>query len=265
MKTFAVTRQIRHTFACVSCYCATFRLHFNHARRGRALAAISGKVPSVSGVWWYCIVHVQQTLNYTNLTTAPKCKKPNLNLCMCAGVGVWVLLKSPFCVKHPIFTNISWDFDNLSTKTWHAHMLHTMFEVQSIHLQAALWMEMSLSQIKKIPSFWEWPPPSPRNNWGPRCTFFPFFIVFVKDSILGNWLQKRAPEARVKSSVKRERRRRESLPEAQEIPRSGETNSQFLALNSCKAHTSSISCSYLVCDIVCATDHVFEELICKTC
>ena len=28
----------------------------------------------------------------------------------------------------------------------------------------------------------------------------------------------------------------------------GETNSQFLALNSCKAHTSSISCSYLVCD-----------------
>ena len=207
--------------------------------------------------WWYCIVHVQQTLNYTNLTTAPKCKKPNLNLCMCAGVGVWVLLKSPFCVKHPIFTNISWDFDNLSTKTWHAHMLHTMFEVQSIHLQAALWMEMSLSQIKKIPSFWEWPPPSPRNNWGPRCTFFPFFIVFVKDSILGNWLQKRAPEARVKSSAKRERRRRESLQEAQEIPRSGETNSQFLALNSCKAHTSSISCSYLVCDIVCATDHVF--------
>ena len=127
-------------------------------------------------------------------------------------------------------------------------MLNTMFEVQSIHLQAALWMGISLSQIKKIPSFWEWPPPSPRNNWGPRCTFFPFFIVFVKDSILGNWLQKRTPEARGKSSAKRERRRRESLPEAQEIPRSGETNSQFLALNSWKAHTSSISCSYLVCD-----------------
>ena len=109
-------------------------------------------------------------------------------------------------------------------------------------------MGMSLSHIKKIPSFWEWPPPSPRNNWGPRCTFFPFFIVFVKDSILSNWLQKRAPEARGKSSAKRERRRRESLLEAQEIPRSGETISQFLALNSCKAHTSSISCSYLVCD-----------------
>ena len=112
-----------------------------------------------------------------------------------------------------------------------------MFEVQSIHLQAALSMGILLSQIKK-PFFWEWPPPSPRNNWGPRCTFFPFFIVFVKDSILGIWLQKRAAEARGKSS----------LPEAQEIPRSGETNSQFLALNSCKAHTSSISCSYLVCD-----------------
>ena len=123
-----------------------------------------------------------------------------------------------------------------------------MCEVQSIHLQSALWMGMSLSQIKKVPSFWEWPPPSPRNNWGPRCTFFPLFIVFVKDSILGNWLQKRAPEARGKSSAKRERRRRESLPEAQEIPRNGETNSQYLALNSCKAHTSSISCSYLVCD-----------------
>ena len=70
--------------------------------------------------WWYRIVHVQQTLNYTNLTTAPKCKKPNLNLFMCSGVGVWVLLKSPFCVKHPIFTSISWDFDDLSTKTRHA-------------------------------------------------------------------------------------------------------------------------------------------------
>ena len=127
-------------------------------------------------------------------------------------------------------------------------MLHTMFEVQSIHMQAALWMRMSLSQTKKIHSFWEWPPPSPRNNWGPRCTFFPFFIAFVKDWILGNWLQKRAPEARGKLSAKRERRRRESLLEVQEIPRSGETNSQFLALNSCKAHTSSISCSYLVCD-----------------
>ena len=35
-KTFAVTRQIRHTFACVSCYCATFRLHlFTRAGDGR--------------------------------------------------------------------------------------------------------------------------------------------------------------------------------------------------------------------------------------
>ena len=159
-------------------------------------------------------------------------------------------------------------------------MLHTMFEVQSIHLQAALWSvtmtfpskvqpagastcrlhfgwECHCHRSKRyppfesglpLPSFWEWPPPSPRNNWGPRCTFFPFFIVFVKDSIPGNWLQKRVPEARGKSSPKRERRRRKILPEAQEIPRSGETNSQFLALNFCKAHTSSISCSYLVCD-----------------
>ena len=31
--------------------------HFNHARRGRALAAISGKVPSVSGVCVQRLVH----------------------------------------------------------------------------------------------------------------------------------------------------------------------------------------------------------------
>ena len=59
-------------------------------------------------------------------------------------------------------------------------MLHTMFEVQSIHLQAALWMGMSLSQIKKIPSFWEWPPPSPRNNWSPRCVLFPLLLCVGK-------------------------------------------------------------------------------------
>ena len=56
-------------------------------------------------------------------------------------------------------------------------MLHTMFEVQSIHLQAALWMGMSMSQIKKIPSFWEWPPPSPRNNW---CPLFPLLLCVGK-------------------------------------------------------------------------------------
>ena len=196
--------------------------------------------------WWYRILHVQQTLNYTNLTTAPKCKKPNLNLCMCAGVGVWVLLKSPFCVKHPIFTNIyiSWDFDDLSTKTRHAP-----YNVwSSKHPPAGCTLDWNVIVTdQKDTLFLRMASPSPRNNWGPRCTFFPF-IAFVKDSILGNWLQKRAPEARGKSSAKRECRRRESLPEAQEIPRSGETNSQFLALNSCKAHTSSISCSYLVCD-----------------
>ena len=57
-----------------------------------------------------------------------------------------------------------------------------------------------------------------------------------------------APKTCAGGARKIERRRHKSLPEAQEIPRSGETYSQFLALNSCKAHTSSISCSYLVCD-----------------
>ena len=94
-------------------------------RLGNLGGAMHPCTPPVTGMPSTCIgdyriVHVQQTLNYTNLTTAPKCKKPNLNLCMCAGVGVWVLLKSPFCVKHQIFTNISWDFDDLSTKTRHA-------------------------------------------------------------------------------------------------------------------------------------------------
>ena len=178
------------------------------------------------------------------MTTAPKCKKPNLNLCMCAGVGVWVLLKSPFCVKHQIFTNISWDFDDLSTKSRHAP--YSVLSSKHPHAGCTLDGNVIVTDQKdtlllRVAS------PSFRNNWGPTCTIFPFFIVFVKDSILGNWLQKRAP-GRGKSSAKRERRRHKSLPEVHEIPRSGETNSQFLALNSCKAHTSSISCSYLVCD-----------------
>ena len=161
--------------------------------------------------WWYRIVHVQQTLNYTNLTTAPKCKKPNLNLCMCAGVGVWVLLKSPFCVKHPIFTNISWDFDDLSTKTRHAP-----YNVwSSMHPPAGCTLDgnVILSQIKK-PSFWEWPPPSPRNNWGPRCTFFSFFIVFIKDSILGYWsknVRRRREENRARRGAKDSAKRRNQL------------------------------------------------------
>ena len=58
-------------------------------------------------------------------------------------------------------------------------MLHTVFEVQSIHLQAALWMGMSLSQIKKIPSFWQWPPPPLGITEVPGVYFFPFFYVWV--------------------------------------------------------------------------------------
>ena len=118
-----------------------------------------------------------------------KCKKPNLNLCLCAGVGVWVLLKSPFCVKYPIFTNISWDFDDLSTKTRHAP-----YNVwSSKHPPAGCTLDGNVivtdqkdTLLLRVASS------SSRNNWGPRCTFSPFFIVFVKDSILGNWLQKRA-------------------------------------------------------------------------
>ena len=112
--------------------------------------------------WWYRIVHVQQTLNYTNLTTAPKCKKPNLN--MCAGVGVWVLLKSPFCVKHPIFTNISWDFDGTRTR-------HAPYNVwNSKHPPAGCTLDGNVivtdqkdTLLLRVAS------PSPRNNWGPRC------------------------------------------------------------------------------------------------
>ena len=58
-------------------------------------------------------------------------------------------------------------------------MLHTMFKVQSIHLQAALWMGMSLSQIKKIPSFWEWPPPPLGITEVPGVYFFHLFYVWV--------------------------------------------------------------------------------------
>ena len=59
-------------------------------------------------------------------------------------------------------------------------MLHTMFEVQSIHLQAALWMGMSLSQIKKTPSFWECPPPSLGITEVPGVYFFPLLLCVGK-------------------------------------------------------------------------------------
>ena len=104
-------------------------------------------------------------------------------------------------------------------------------------------MGMSLSQIKRIPSFWEWPPP-PLGILRSQVYFFPLLHSLCQrlDS------RQLTPKTSAGGARKIERRKCESLPEAQEIPRSGETNSQFLALNSCKAHTSSISCSYLVCD-----------------
>ena len=116
--------------------------------------------------WWYRIVHAQQTLNYTNLTTAPKCKKSNLNLCMCAGVGVWALLKSPFCVKHPIFTNISWDFDDLSSKTRHAP--YNVWNSKHPPAGCTLDGNVIVTDQKDL------------NNWGPRCVLVsPFFFVWV--------------------------------------------------------------------------------------
>ena len=53
------------------------------------------------------------------------------------------------------------------------------------------------------------------------------------------------PKTSTRGARKIEREAR--APKAREFA-GGETNSQFLVLNSCKAHTSSISCSYLVCD-----------------
>ena len=50
-------------------------------------------------------------------------------------------------------------------------------------------------------------------------------VVFVKDSILGNWHKTRAPKAQGKLSAKRKRRRRENPAEGQEILK-------WLALNS---------------------------------
>ena len=57
--------------------------------------------PSINGhafsmYWWYRIVHVQQTLNYTNLTTAPNARSQTW-ICVCA--QGWVLLKSAFLCK----------------------------------------------------------------------------------------------------------------------------------------------------------------------
>ena len=128
--------------------------------------------------WWYRIVHVHQTLNYTNLTTAPKCKKPNLNLCMCARVGVWDgCCSNLHFVKHPIFTNISWDFDDLSTK-------NSTCSIQcwsSKHLPAGCTLDGNVivtdqkdTLLLRVAS------PSPRNNWGPRCVLFPLLLCVGK-------------------------------------------------------------------------------------
>ena len=101
---------------------------------------------------------------------------------------------------------VSWDFDDLSTKTRHAPYVWS-----SKHPPAGCTLDGNVivtdqkdTLLLRVAS------PSPRNNWGPTCTIFPFFIVFVKDSILGNWLQKRAPGAR---KIEREVR----APKAQEF------------------------------------------------
>ena len=117
-------------------------------------------------------------LNYTNLTTAPKCKKPNLNLCMYAGVGVWVLLKSPFCVKHSFFTSISWDFDDLSTKTWHAP--YNVWSSKHPPAGCTLDGNVIVTDQKKIPSFWEWPPPPFGITEVPGVYFFPLHLCVGK-------------------------------------------------------------------------------------
>ena len=104
-------------------------------------------------------------------------KKPNLNLCMGTGVGVWVLLKSPFCVKHPIFTSISWDFDDLSTKIRHAP-----YNVwSSKHPPAGCTLDGNvIATDQKDTLLLRVASPSPRNNWGPWCVLFsPFFYVWV--------------------------------------------------------------------------------------
>ena len=116
-------------------------------------------------------------------------------------------------------------------------MLHTMFEVQCIHLQAALWMGMTYCHRSKSPPFESGLPP-PLGITEVQVYFFPLLHSLCQRLDSKQLTPKTCAVGARK--IKRE--------EAQEIPRSGETNLQFLALNSCKAHTSSISCSYLVCD-----------------
>ena len=83
---------------------------------------------------------------------------------------------SILCKTFPLFSLIYPEI--LMIKARRLDMLHTMFEVQSIHLQAVLWMGMSLSQIKKkkkknlLLRVASSLPPS--RIKGPRCvSFFP--------------------------------------------------------------------------------------------
>ena len=96
---------------------------------------------------------------------------------MCAGVGVWVLLKSPlkslFCVKHPIFINISWDFDELSTKTQHAP-----YNVwSSKHPPAGCTLDGNvIVRSKRYPPFESGLPPPLGITEVPGVYFFPFYV-----------------------------------------------------------------------------------------
>ena len=66
----------------------------------------------------YCTCTANPKLHKSDNCT--KMQKAKLEFVYVRRDGCVVLLKSPFCVRHPIFTNISWDFDDLSTKTRHA-------------------------------------------------------------------------------------------------------------------------------------------------
>ena len=91
----------------------------------------------------------------------------------CVGVAQISIL-----CKTSNFTSISWDFDVLSTKTRHAP--YNVWSSKHPPAGCTLDGNVIVTDQKDVPSFWEWPPPSPRNNWGPRCVlFFPFFYEWV--------------------------------------------------------------------------------------
>ena len=130
--------------------------------------------------WWYRVVHAQWTLNYlfTQIWQLHQNARSQTWICVRQG---WVCGCCPFSIlcktSTPffwmIFTGISWDFDNLSTKTRHAP-----YNVwSSKHPPAGCTLDGNVIVTDQKDTLLLRVAPL-RNNWGPRCVIFRLSSMF---------------------------------------------------------------------------------------